>query len=135
MNEYAEISFTMFCAVSVTSVYQFCPCFSFKLCLLLCLFISVLIVFVAIHLFCLKYLEAPCPDFKTIEIGLRAAKMILDGLAQFMQQNSAHKMSESNQLVHAGKYKTSMCRDLQMAGGCPRGPNCTFAHSQDELEK
>lgn len=33
------------------------------------------------------------------------------------------------------KYKTSMCRDLRQQGGCPRGTNCTFAHSQEELEK
>lgn len=33
------------------------------------------------------------------------------------------------------KYKTSMCRDLRQQGGCPRGSNCTFAHTQDELEK
>ncbi|CAB1352099.1 unnamed protein product [Coregonus sp. 'balchen'] len=32
------------------------------------------------------------------------------------------------------KYKTSMCRDLRQQGGCPRGSNCTFAHTQDELE-
>lgn len=33
------------------------------------------------------------------------------------------------------KYKTSMCRDLRLQGGCPRGSSCTFAHTQDELEK
>uniref|UniRef100_A0A8C8FPJ6 RING-type E3 ubiquitin transferase n=1 Tax=Oncorhynchus tshawytscha TaxID=74940 RepID=A0A8C8FPJ6_ONCTS len=35
----------------------------------------------------------------------------------------------------SAKYKTSMCRDLRQQGGCPRGSNCTFAHTQDELEK
>lgn len=33
------------------------------------------------------------------------------------------------------KYKTSMCRDLRQQGGCPRGASCTFAHTQEELEK
>lgn len=28
-----------------------------------------------------------------------------------------------------------MCRDLTLRGSCPRGTNCTFAHSADELEK
>ncbi|KAG9338462.1 hypothetical protein JZ751_025696 [Albula glossodonta] len=33
------------------------------------------------------------------------------------------------------KYKTYMCRDMKQKGGCPRGASCTFAHSQEELEK
>lgn len=28
-----------------------------------------------------------------------------------------------------------MCRDLTFRGNCPRGTNCTFAHSTEELEK
>lgn len=32
------------------------------------------------------------------------------------------------------KFKTSMCRD-HSRGGCPRGIHCTFAHSEEELEK
>jgi hypothetical protein len=32
------------------------------------------------------------------------------------------------------RYKTSMCRDLTAHGSCPRGHNCTFAHSQAELD-
>ncbi|RMX56030.1 hypothetical protein pdam_00017456 [Pocillopora damicornis] len=35
---------------------------------------------------------------------------------------------------HNNKFKTSMCRD-HTRGGCPRGPHCTFAHSEEELEK
>ncbi|XP_022192479.2 roquin-1 isoform X2 [Nilaparvata lugens] len=38
--------------------------------------------------------------------------------------------------AHSGaKYKISLCRDLTMRGSCPRGANCTFAHSDDELDK
>uniref|UniRef100_A0A8C1ID73 RING-type E3 ubiquitin transferase n=1 Tax=Cyprinus carpio TaxID=7962 RepID=A0A8C1ID73_CYPCA len=33
------------------------------------------------------------------------------------------------------KYKTYMCRDMKQKGGCPRGASCTFAHTQEELEK
>ena len=33
------------------------------------------------------------------------------------------------------KYKTHMCRDLAQRGKCPRGVNCTFAHSQEEMER
>jgi len=32
------------------------------------------------------------------------------------------------------RYKTSLCRDLATHGSCPRGNNCTFAHSQQELD-
>jgi len=28
-----------------------------------------------------------------------------------------------------------MCRDLGVRGACPRGPNCTYAHSEVELER
>ncbi|XP_014666501.1 PREDICTED: roquin-1-like [Priapulus caudatus] len=79
--------------------------------------------------------DAPATDWRAIETSLQALKVILDGLVQFIQQNATHKLTESTHLMHAGKYKTSMCRDLQQVGGCPRGLNCTFAHSQDELEK
>jgi len=34
-----------------------------------------------------------------------------------------------------GKYKVSMCRDLALRGTCPRSNNCTFAHSDTELDK
>lgn len=33
------------------------------------------------------------------------------------------------------RYKVSLCRDLIMRGTCPRGGGCTFAHSEEELEK
>lgn len=33
------------------------------------------------------------------------------------------------------KYKVWMCRDAVIRGVCPRGESCTFAHTDDELEK
>ena len=36
---------------------------------------------------------------------------------------------------HNSRYKTSMCRDLSLHGSCPRGKNCTFAHSPAEMEQ
>lgn len=41
----------------------------------------------------------------------------------------------SSQTPQHSKYKTYMCRDMKQKGGCPRGASCTFAHSQEELEK
>ena len=34
-----------------------------------------------------------------------------------------------------GKYKTTMCRDLLLPQSCPRGASCTFAHTQEEMER
>ena len=36
---------------------------------------------------------------------------------------------------HNSRYKTSMCRDLTLHGSCPRGKNCSFAHSPAEMEQ
>ena len=36
---------------------------------------------------------------------------------------------------HNSRYKTSMCRDLSLHGSCPRGKNCSFAHSAVEMEQ
>ncbi|XP_059055328.1 roquin-1 [Achroia grisella] len=33
------------------------------------------------------------------------------------------------------KYKVSMCRDAATRSFCPRGTTCTFAHSEEELER
>ena len=37
--------------------------------------------------------------------------------------------------VLGNKYKTGLCRDVTRQGGCPRGENCTYAHSQEELDR
>ena len=36
---------------------------------------------------------------------------------------------------HNSRYKTSMCRDLSLHGSCPRGKNCSFAHSPVEMDQ
>lgn len=33
------------------------------------------------------------------------------------------------------RYKTSLCRDVAQRGSCPRGTHCTFAHSQEEMDR
>jgi RING finger and CCCH-type zinc finger domain-containing protein len=69
------------------------------------------------------------------------------GLVEFVQHHSNRKLQESGgsgggsggggvgHMVHNNKYKINLCRDLQTRGNCPRGTNCTFAHSEEELEK
>lgn len=62
------------------------------------------------------------------------------GLVEFIRVHGARKPplgegSVTAPHAHSTKYKISLCRDLGLRGTCPRGVNCTFAHSEDELEK
>ncbi|XP_072570670.1 roquin-2 isoform X2 [Paramormyrops kingsleyae] len=78
--------------------------------------------------------DAASPTWDQLEKVMLAVKVVVHGLVDFIQ-NFSKKSHETPQPQPNSKYKTSMCRDLRMQGGCPRGTNCTFAHSQDELEK
>ncbi|XP_018610448.1 roquin-2 isoform X1 [Scleropages formosus] len=78
--------------------------------------------------------DAASPTWEQLEKVMLAVKVVVHGLVDFIQ-NFSKKSHETPQPQPNSKYKTSMCRDLRMQGGCPRGTNCTFAHSQDELEK
>uniref|UniRef100_A0A673B5M2 RING-type E3 ubiquitin transferase n=1 Tax=Sphaeramia orbicularis TaxID=375764 RepID=A0A673B5M2_9TELE len=77
----------------------------------------------------------PSPDAgKLLMIGLVAVKTVVHGLVDFIQ-NHSKKGADPQQPPQHSKYKTYMCRDMKQKGGCPRGASCTFAHSQEELEK
>ncbi|KAF7216968.1 roquin-2-like, partial [Nothobranchius furzeri] len=78
--------------------------------------------------------DAPVPSWAELESVMQAVKLVVHGLVEFMQ-NFSKKSHDTPQPQVNSKYKTSMCRDLRQQGGCPRGTNCTFAHTQDELEK
>uniref|UniRef100_A0A8D2LUY4 RING-type E3 ubiquitin transferase n=1 Tax=Varanus komodoensis TaxID=61221 RepID=A0A8D2LUY4_VARKO len=78
--------------------------------------------------------DAASPTWEQLENGMVAVKTVVHGLVDFIQ-NYSRKGHETPQPQPNSKYKTSMCRDLRQQGGCPRGTNCTFAHSQEELEK
>ncbi|XP_032993092.1 roquin-2 isoform X1 [Lacerta agilis] len=78
--------------------------------------------------------DATSPTWEQLENAMVAVKTVVHGLVDFIQ-NYSRKGHETPQLQPNSKYKTSMCRDLRQQGGCPRGTNCTFAHSQEELEK
>ncbi|CAB1318124.1 unnamed protein product [Coregonus sp. 'balchen'] len=77
--------------------------------------------------------DATSPSWEELESVMLAVKVMVDGLVEFIQ-NFSKKSHETPQPQPNSKYKTSMCRDLRQQGGCPRGSNCTFAHTQDELE-
>ncbi|KAM3825339.1 roquin-2 isoform 1-T2 [Vipera latastei] len=78
--------------------------------------------------------DAASPTWEQLENALVAVKTVVHGLVDFIQ-NYSRKGPEIPQPQPNSKYKTSLCRDLRQQGGCPRGSNCTFAHSQEELEK
>uniref|UniRef100_A0A673N0B9 RING-type E3 ubiquitin transferase n=1 Tax=Sinocyclocheilus rhinocerous TaxID=307959 RepID=A0A673N0B9_9TELE len=78
--------------------------------------------------------DAASPSWTELESVLLAVKVVVHGLVEFIQ-NFCKKSNESPQAQPNSKYKTSMCRDLRQQGGCPRGASCTFAHTQEELEK
>ncbi|XP_069745149.1 roquin-2 isoform X2 [Narcine bancroftii] len=78
--------------------------------------------------------DAAAPTWEQLENSMVAVKTVVHGLVDFIQ-NFSKKGHEAPQPQPNSKYKTSMCRDLRQQGGCPRGANCTFAHSQEELEK
>ncbi|XP_028665052.1 roquin-2 isoform X3 [Erpetoichthys calabaricus] len=77
--------------------------------------------------------DAELPTWEQLENVMVAVKTVVHGLVDFIQ-NFSKKSHETPQPQPNSKYKTSMCRDLRQQGGCPRGGNCTFAHSQEELE-
>ncbi|XP_032779131.2 roquin-1 [Daphnia magna] len=87
----------------------------------------------------------PCPDatlpsWSECDGALEAARMTVRGLIDFVSSHGGATRSngrQSEQSAHGShgiKYKTSLCRDL-LRGGCPRGANCTFAHSEEELDR
>ncbi|KAL0966615.1 hypothetical protein UPYG_G00297470 [Umbra pygmaea] len=78
--------------------------------------------------------DAPPPTWEQLEKGLVAVKTVVHGLVDFIQ-NHCKKGTDPQQPPQHSKYKTYMCRDMKQKGGCPRGASCTFAHSQEELEK
>lgn len=74
--------------------------------------------------------------------SLDAARLVVAGLVEFIRIHGARKpplgeggSQQAAPHSHTAKYKISLCRDLGLRGTCPRGVNCTFAHSDDELEK
>ncbi|XP_025052523.1 roquin-1 isoform X7 [Alligator sinensis] len=78
--------------------------------------------------------DAPSPTWEQLENGLVAVRTVVHGLVDYIQ-NHSKKGTDQQQPPQHSKYKTYMCRDMKQRGGCPRGASCTFAHSQEELEK
>lgn len=77
--------------------------------------------------------ESSPPSWEETANALEAARVVVAGLAEFISQHGNKRQQES--MHSSAKYKVSMCRDLTLRGSCPRGANCTFAHSELELDK
>ena len=77
--------------------------------------------------------ECSQPDWETVQQALTAAALVVAGLVNFCSLSGYRKAGETGG-SGVSRYKTSLCRDLASHGSCPRGNNCTFAHSQQELD-
>ena len=77
--------------------------------------------------------ESLTPDWELCASSMDSIKAVVLGLVQFIQHHGNRRITDTHH-AHNAKYKTSMCRDLTQRGGCPRGHDCTFAHSEEELE-
>lgn len=86
------------------------------------------------YLYVYFFSESSPPSWKECAECLEAVRQVVAGLVEFIQQHGNRKLQDTVHSQHA-KYKISMCRDLTLRGSCPRGTNCTFAHSNEELEK
>ncbi|KAF8767282.1 roquin-1-like [Argiope bruennichi] len=74
------------------------------------------------------------PSWEDLNKALGATVIVVRGLYEYIQNFGNRKLNEIR-LNSNVKYKTSMCRDLLHRRNCPRGLNCTFAHSERELEQ
>ncbi|XP_061401561.1 uncharacterized protein LOC133337345 [Musca vetustissima] len=81
--------------------------------------------------------ESPPPTWSEVEKALEAVRFVVLGLVKFMQYHSNRKVQDypAPPMNANGKYKISLCRDLTERRMCPRGPNCTFAHSAEERQR
>ncbi|KAJ2954076.1 hypothetical protein O0L34_g2291 [Tuta absoluta] len=100
--------------------------------------------------------DAKSPSWQQLAEIMTSLKEVVSGLIHYLQQQATGRDSNHNQ-KHAQeradtvtsqlspstaastpthtKYKVSMCRDAATRSFCPRGNNCTFAHSEEELER
>ncbi|XP_071801731.1 uncharacterized protein [Asterias amurensis] len=79
--------------------------------------------------------DAGAPSWSELEKAMIAVKVVVQGLVNFVQNHSLNKKALEQQQTQNIKYKTSMCRDISQKAGCPRGSSCTFAHSEEEVER
>ncbi|CAD6208499.1 GSCOCG00010499001-RA-CDS, partial [Cotesia congregata] len=81
--------------------------------------------------------ETEYPNWASTRAALEAVTAVVTTLVDYIQKHGNRKSQETIHNTGPGqmKYKISMCRDLTLRGSCPRATNCTFAHSDLELDK
>ncbi|XP_018398850.1 PREDICTED: roquin-2 [Cyphomyrmex costatus] len=97
--------------------------------------------------------ETDPPSLVECRAALEAVRIVVATLVDFVRQHGSNGTCSNNRKSLAqdsaggssvgsscpssttSKYKVSMCRDLALRGTCPRSNNCTFAHSDTELDK
>lgn len=97
--------------------------------------------------------ETESPSLAECRAALEAVRIVVAALVDFVRQHGGGGASGGNRKSTTqdsggsgpgggscpgpatSKYKVSMCRDLALRGTCPRSNNCTFAHSDTELDK
>lgn len=80
--------------------------------------------------------DVGAPGWAEVAAALEAARAVGAGLVRFLAQHGGAAARRVGEAVGGGtRYKVSMCRDLALRAACPRGANCTFAHSEEELER
>ncbi|XP_023287730.1 roquin-1 isoform X2 [Orussus abietinus] len=81
--------------------------------------------------------ETEASSWRECRAALEAVRTVVAALVEFIQQHGNRKNQDGAHPAGPGqpKYKISMCRDLALRGSCPRATNCTFAHSDLELDK
>lgn len=107
------------------------------------------------HFDLLAHWEPPpdggAPTWEELSRCALAARACLQGLVAFMgafggRRGGGGSSSPGRGRAEAGggspshnpggsRYKTSLCRDVAQRGSCPRGAHCTFAHSQEEMDR
>lgn len=75
------------------------------------------------------------PTWVECSEAIVGVKFVVNGLVEFILHHGNRKPQDYGHLSHTTRYKISFCRDLSIRGNCPRGPNCTFAHTDEELER
>ncbi|KAM8710889.1 hypothetical protein ACLKA7_017505 [Drosophila subpalustris] len=84
---------------------------------------------------------AEAASWEDVAKALDAVRHAVMGLVHFLQHHGVRKpqdnsvASGSSNNSNNTKYKISLCRDLNVRRVCPRGASCTFAHSQEEVER
>ncbi|KAH9503316.1 Roquin-2 [Bulinus truncatus] len=78
--------------------------------------------------------DCPAPSWENLEAIMRSLNTVMTTYVEFLS-NPDHRSRLESVPIQNTRYKTSMCRDFSARGTCPRGNTCTFAHSQEELER